>query len=211
MTGETNMVTDINSNKLGAITRTDAGKSFQGFSGDVYVTITVRGITGECSMLFKQIDNHAFNDSSGRLHRPGAVAQRRSRRKVSIGSVVTIPTASGYDVLSSVQTPTVSVTAPDGKELLTNAPADIEYRLTIGQYGYYYVNSCSWTAPGGKISITKSLLVLDDRAPSLEFGGQIPSTAKAGEEITLPGVHDSGQRRERRDCVRDRAQAGRPV
>ena len=184
--GETNMVTDINSNKLGAITRTDAGKSFQGFSGDVYVTITVRGITGECSMLFKQIDNHAFNDSSADYIDPVLWLNGDLGGRYSIGSVVTIPTASGYDVLSSVQTPTVSVTAPDGKELLTNAPADIEYRLTIGQYGYYYVNYVLMDSSGRQISITKSLLVLDDRAPSLEFGGQIPSTAKAGEEITLP-------------------------
>lgn len=182
---KSNMVTDINSNKLGAVTLTDAGKRFQGFSGSVYVTITVRGITGECSMLFKQIDNHAFNDSAADYIDPVMWLNGDLGGRYSIGSVVTIPSAFGYDVLSSVKTPTVSVTAPDGTQLLTNAPADIEYRLTIGQYGYYYVNYVLLDNAGRQISITKSLLVLDDRAPSLEFTGEIPTTGKVGDEIEL--------------------------
>ena len=80
--GETNMVTDINSNKLGAITRTDAGKSFSGFQRRRVCDDHGAGDHGRMLHAFQADRQPCVQRQFGRLHRPGAVAQRRSRRKV---------------------------------------------------------------------------------------------------------------------------------
>ncbi len=185
--GASNTVTDINNTKLGSFTLTDSGDVFAGFGDSVYVTVEVQGITGDCSMIFKSISNHTFNNGSADYIDPVMWLNGNIGGRYDIGTTLTIPTASGYDVLNGIDTPTVSITAPDGTLLLTDAPADIEYRLTIGQYGYYYVVYTATDGAGRQISIRKSLLVLDDRTPELIFGGNaIPEIAKVGEKITLP-------------------------
>ncbi len=184
---ESNVISDATNNKLGVLTLNDAGKSFSGFSsGSVYVTIKVSGISGDCSMLFKQMNNHAFNDNSSDNITPVLWLNGAVDGRYKIGSTALIPAADAYDVLNAIIKPTVTITAPDGKVLLENAPADIEYKLTFGQYGTYLVVYTAKDSAGNVITTTKSLLVSDERAPTLTFSGSISETAKVGETLALP-------------------------
>ncbi len=183
----TMMISDASNNKLGALTMTDAGKAFNGFSsGSVYVTITVQDITGNCSMLFKQMNNHAFNDNATDNITPVLWLNGTVDGRYQIGKVALIPSADAYDVLNKITAPTVTITAPDGTVLLDNAPADIEYKLTLGQYGTYMVVYAAKDGTGNIITTTKSLLVSDERAPALKFSSGIAKTAKVGDTIDLP-------------------------
>ncbi len=184
---ETNTVSDALNAKLGELTTNDAGKDFAGFSsGNVYVTIRVKDIVGDCSMLFTQMNNHAFNDNSQDNITPVLWLNGTIDGRYMIGSTAVIPTADAYDVLSAISMPTVTITAPDGKVLLKDAPADIEYKLTLGQYGTYMIVYNTQDAVGNAITTTKSLLVTDDRAPTLNFSGNVPTSAKVGDTINLP-------------------------
>ncbi len=191
---ETNTVSDANNNKLGALTVNDAGKAFSGFtSGNVYVSIKVENIIGDCSMMFKQINNHAFNDNSSDNITPVLWLNGTVDGRYQIGSTALIPTADAYDVLNAISVPKVTITAPDGTVLLENAPTDIEYKLTLGQYGTYMVVYVVNDGAGNIITTTKSIWVSDDRAPTLTFSGSISKTAKVGDTISLPSytVHDN--------------------
>ncbi len=184
---ETNTISDANNNKLGALTLNDAGKEFTGFtSGSVYITVKVNDISGDCAMIFKQINNHAFNDNTSDNITPVLWLNGTVDGRYKIGSTALIPTAGAFDILNAISTLDVTITAPDGTVLLSNAPADIEYKLTLGQYGTYMVVYKAEDSAGNIITTTKSLLVSDDRAPTLTFSGGIAASAKVGDTITLP-------------------------
>ncbi len=184
---ETNTISDAGNNKLGMLTLNDAGKEFTGFtSGSVYITVNVNDISGDCAMMFKQINNHAFNDNTSDNITPVLWLNGAVDGRYQIGSTALIPSAGAFDILNAISALNVTITAPDGTVLLSNAPADIEYKLTLGQYGTYMVVYKAEDSAGNIITTTKSILVSDDRAPTLTFNGDIAKTAKVGDTINLP-------------------------
>ncbi len=185
---KTNAVVDISDIMLGYFTETVDGLPFHGFdSGEVYVSVEVYDIVGECALYFKSINNQGLNEIPGDRVDPVLWVNGHISGSYDVGAKIVIPTAGAYDVLSAIGPVTVKVTAPDDSVILPKTEATKEYTLTMGQYGMYFIRYEVRDARGRTKSITMSAIVRDVSAPTLEFTKEIPETAKVGDTISLDG------------------------
>ncbi len=183
-----NAIVDISDITLGVLTETVDGLPFNGFeSGEVYLSIEVCDIIGDCALNFKSINNQGFNEIPTDRVDPVLWINGYISGSYDIGSKIVIPTAGAYDVLSPISSVTVTVKGPDDSILLKQADATKEYTLTMGQYGMYFIRYEVRDACGRTKVVTMSAIVRDVAAPTLEFFKEIPETAKVGEEISLRG------------------------
>ncbi len=183
---QTHTIKDISDITLGTVTHTVDGNIFSGFaSGEIYASIEVCGVIGDCALNFKSIKNQVFNYIPSDRVDPVLWVNGSISGSYDIGAEILIPTAGAYDVLSAITPVTVTITAPDGSVLLDGATADKEYTLTMGQYGTYFIRYQVTDAKGRKKTVTMSAIVLDVAAPTLEFTKEIPQTVKVGTEISL--------------------------
>ncbi len=181
-----NAIVDISDITLGYVTETVNGLPFNGFeSGEVYLSLEVCDIIGDCALNFKSIDNQGFNEIPTDRVDPVLWVNGHISGSYDIGSQIVIPTAGAYDVLSPISDVTVTVKGPDDSIILKQADATKEYTLTMGQYGMYFVRYEVRDASGRTKVVTMSAIVRDVAAPTLEFTQAIPETAKVGTELSL--------------------------
>ncbi len=183
---DTNTVSDVNSITLGEITHTVDGSEFDGFdSGEVYLSIEVLDIFGDCGFVFKSIDNQGFNYVPTDRVDPVLWVNGSISGSYDIGAEIIIPTAGAYDVLSPISPVTVTVTAPNGEKILSKADASKESKLTMGQYGVYYVRYETTDASGRTKVVTMSAIVRDIASSEILFNSPLPDTVRAGTQIKL--------------------------
>lgn len=179
---------------LGNITECDNGKPFEGFkSGFVYASFSVSGAT-ENQVVLLQIANQLINDTSYDFIQPAITVNGYVSGNYSMGSTVTLPSATAYDVLSVCGKVKVTVTC--GKDtILYNKDASEENSFVIEKYGVYQiVYSVEAEDMGGVAKVTRFVYCYDTVKPELEFNGTLPSSVKSGTTVKLPSytIRDNG-------------------
>jgi len=179
---------------LGAITRYDNGKAFEGFrSGFVYASFEVTGAT-ENQIVLLQIANQLINDTSYDFIQPIITVNGYVSGNYDLGSTVKLPSATAYDVLSSCGKVKVKVTC--GKEtIVSNRDANEQISFVIDRYGVYQITySVEADDMGGVAKVTRFVYCYDTVKPELEFDGTVPASVKSGTVVKLPSytVRDNG-------------------
>lgn len=179
---------------LGEITKCDNGRPFDGFgSGFVYASFEATGAT-ENQIVLLQLANQIINDTSYDFIQPIITVNGYVSGNFAMGSTVTLPTATAYDVLSSCGKVKVTVTC--GKDtILYNKDASEVQSFAINQYGVYQIiYSVEAEDMGGLAKVTRFVYCYDTVKPELEFDGSILSTIRSGDTIKLPSytIKDNG-------------------
>lgn len=186
---------------LGKINYTDDGNAFNGFtSNEVYVDFELVNVTGESSIALKQINNQVFTNSRNDTVSPQIYVDGSYSGMFDIGTVITLPKARAYDVLSATSAATITVKGTDGYmtakdgTLLNNAPADKEYVVEFTAAGRYTITYYSVDAKNKKTDKTKTIVISDNVLPEIELKKDLPEKVKVGDAVTIPDykVVDNG-------------------
>lgn len=163
-------------------------------SGRVSVALAFDGVRGTSAVLLKYLCNQPLTAVGRDLIKPEIwVDEAVFRGTQAIGSTVCLPQASAFDVLDPYVAFTATVTAPDGKAVVSNlgerldgVAGDKAYTFTLGAYGFYTVTYEAIDGAGRKQTASYALQVFDDVPPVLEVKGKLPSSVKSGTTVTLP-------------------------
>lgn len=186
---------------LGKINYTDDGSAFNGFtSNEVYVDFELVNVTGESSIALKQINNQVFTNSRNDTVSPQIYVDGSYSGMFDIGTIITLPKARAYDVLSATSAATITVKGTDGYmtakdgTLLNNAPADKEYVVEFTAAGRYTITYYSVDAKNKKTDKTKTIVISDNVLPEIELKKDLPEKVKVGDSLTIPDykVVDNG-------------------
>lgn len=179
----------VSDTKVATILKTDDGKAFYGFeSGAVYVEFAMKNVEGESVFSIKKIANQQFSSDIS-ADRVGPTIQIfGSISGVNYGESFKVPTAKAFDIFSGVRSLTVTVTAPGGTKIVSQQPADTEYVITADKYGTYNILFEAYDKSGNKSSRRLSVSISNRTVPKITINGEVPLTAKVGQEITLPSV-----------------------
>lgn len=174
---------------LCAVTNSENGNVFEGFTGCVRLTFGLSGVTQKSGLEIETIGNQSFGLESymkGDIVAPQFVFDGDIEAKtVSVGYQLVTATAYGVDVLQGKASVKLTVVSPSGTTILNNATATQAYTLTLEEYGYYRL---LYKTTDGNKSTTKEVryYVLDEIAPEINIIESVPTVAKVGETISLP-------------------------
>ena len=159
----------------------------------MYASFEATGAT-ENQIVLLQLANQIINDTSYDFIQPIITVNGYVSGNFAMGSTVTLPTATAYDVLSSCGKVKVTVTC--GKDtILYNKDASEVQSFAINQYGVYQIiYSVEAEDMGGLAKVTRFVYCYDTVKPELEFDGSILSTIRSGDTIKLPSytIKDNG-------------------
>lgn len=179
-------VVDTEGNVLGRIIKTVSGEDFNGFpSGEVNIVISTGEVGGKgFSFDVVQINNQTFADRSNFYDNyPEIMINGTLSQQEEQGAQITIPTATGSDVLSP--NVSMSLTVRRGTEIIVDSQPIIEpYMLTLDQYGTYYV-VYNYSDGNADRSITYSIQTLEHNPPEVK-APKLTDKAKLGEKIEIP-------------------------
>lgn len=182
-------ILDVLGMEIGTITEYQNGSKFNGFpSGMVYMEIETDG-----SMALTSIANQNFNNYVRDSIEPLLDMSGSFSGKYLPTQTVKLPSATAYDVLSTVGEVKVVVKSPSG-EIVASGTADKEMSFVPQNYGTYTVIYSVSDSSGNEKTYSSSFMVLDDVDPTLSFDGSVPESAKVGTSITLPKytISDNG-------------------
>lgn len=185
----TGNIMDVLGMKIGTLATYVNGEAFEGFpSGAVYLDFETDGSVG-----LNLISNQTFNNYIRDAITPRITVNGSFSGSYIPGERITLPAASAYDVLSAIGEIKIMVRTEEGETLLSTT-ADRENVFIPQDYGTYAVVYTVTDASGNKISVSTSLIVIDDVKPTLTFNGEIAETAVWGSTMQLPTyiVNDNG-------------------
>lgn len=180
---------DVLGMEVATITTYADGSEFDGFpSGMVYLEIEADGSFGITSIANQNLNNFVRDAIAPLLTINGSFSGTYVP-----GQVITLPSATAYDVLSAIGDISVVVKSADGQVVLSGT-ADKELTFVPQTYGTYSVVYSVADASGNKMTYSSSVVVIDNVKPTLTFEGTVPATAKVGTTLTLPKytVSDNG-------------------
>lgn len=110
----------------------------------------------------------------------------------SLGQSLFIPAAEGYQALSGSCDVKVTVYNAAGDAVIENALANTDYYYTIDSYGVWLIEYCVTYADGAIDMRSMPITVSSSIPPVVKISGEIPETAEAGSEFTLPQASVTG-------------------
>lgn len=194
---------DITNKACGKVGYNDLGKPFTGFSDKVYLTINFVGTKGEGKLLINSINNQPmgyradnYEDRSDAIA-PVIILNDYWTVKRQIGDTAKILAGKVYDVISRIESFTVTVVAPDRSVIFDEVSAFEEYEITLTQYGLYRVTYLATDTNGNTATLLKLIRVVEKEKPVLEVNKEsIQTTYKQGDKIELPtyNVSDNSEK-----------------
>ena len=171
------------------------GNSFDGFASQaVNMTLTVTGKVGGTFSL-KSINAQRFGTQYQWDNVEPSLSIPNTLTKALHGSVVTLPAASAWDVLSNTATMTLTVTDPSGEiavdvdgTKLENVDGTKVYRLKMAQYGQYRLSYVASDGLNKSRGIGYQINVMDANAPTITLDGKVPARLKVGEAFAFPAI-----------------------
>ncbi len=200
--GKTHAVTGVENSSLGKITKTLAGKDFNGFiSQEVYVEFALVGVTEKSGVHLVSINNQRFFNSAKDTTVPQLYVDGSYSGMYTSGAQVTIPAARAYDVINYCNPVTVTIkdeagnfiTAKDGT-LLNGALANVEYVVELTKVNRYTVTYTAKDEVGQSKTNSKDILIYDDVLPTLSLTAELPPLVWTGTKVTIPAytISDNG-------------------
>lgn len=191
--GEGNVV--INNKEL-SVTKRDDGAAFAGLSKYVYVGMSFVNARSNAQVKLFSIDDQPIKNVVSDRIAPKIVINGSYGGRLSIDSIVTIPSADSGDALSANVKATVTVVDPTGKVVtdingleLSEVDPSKEYSFKLDQYGQYKVSYSSYEVTDLRANSAKfvyAINVVDATAPTFEFKHSMPTTVSVGDVIILP-------------------------
>ena len=161
------------------------GRTFDGFkSGSAFVSFEVENIRGAVEFTLTNVGSNNIT-TDGQDFAPPIMLGDADFKTIFvsyIGRKVYLPEIKAFDLLDANPTVTLKVTAPDKTVVYNGTGA---YTLEVTQSGTYRVEYVATDDNYNSTRKTATVYALDVESPVIKVSG-IKSTAKVGEELTLP-------------------------
>ncbi len=203
---------DVNGNEVCKITQNFDGRAWNGFpSGKAYFDVTFEDVgsldaatygsraaialTSLCGQAFYVTYSEEEDDNGGvqyklmnfyDLSNPQIVLEGELPTDIRLGQKVSVPAVSAYDALSPYVELTVTVQAPDGSAVYSNAAMQDGMSFTVDQYGLYYIRYTATDATGNYLTTTYTLGASDTTAPTIALSSYDALQGSVGGSVTIP-------------------------
>ena len=184
----TNVIKDTTGSDIFKIETYLDGTDFNGFtSNHVYFSFEANDISsGDFEIQMQKINNQGINAIRNDFEKPIIYMEGEIANRVSRGSEIIVPKATASDVLNNLASLKVTVTDPNGNDVLSAYTPDHEERFTTSLCGAYLVSYIATDSKGNKAVNEYYITSFDEVSPELTFNGSIPQEVKVGSSITLP-------------------------
>lgn len=171
------------------------GRRFSGFSKMLYVSCEVERESAEKGATMKLLSLNGQNFSSAVYKdevAPTIAVKTDFESLYVVGDEVQSPTATATDVLNDISELTVTVTCngsviKDKNGLdLNKVSAKVVYDIPLSNVGEYKFNYEATDAQGSTVNVVYTIRVAVNDKPVLTLSGNVPTSGKVGQEITLP-------------------------
>lgn len=174
------------------LTKYSDGRVFDGFdSGYVYLETQVNTDV-ESVLTISEINGYEFNDITADIAGPVIVLDSKVVEKCALNQIVTIGKAKAFDVLNPTASVVLTVRGPNGimtsvdGVLLKNVDCSREYQIELSAYGQYSIRYDARDGEGRPAGESYTINIKDTIAPEVIFNNGFRTTAKVGEEYTIP-------------------------
>ena len=180
-------LTDINYKNIAKVYKDDFGNPFTGFSGGLYLDISLTGVSGASKVKILTISNQDLGhrgfylDSSS----PIMIFDNKFVNEQNYNDMAYIPTVSIFDVLGEA-TANLVAKAPDGSFKLKNVDPTEPQSFKLDAFGSYILTFSVTDSAGNFVSYPRKIAVYDTVAPSLNVNNNLKDSYKINSEITIP-------------------------
>jgi len=189
-----NVKYDINSSKTLTISTNELGDEFNGFvNNKFYVTLIIES-ENESDIDIESYNGNYFSNSKREYIGPTISFMDDYGGEGTINSIVTLPRAFTFDLVSGDTDCYLSVYGPDEEPikdlngvlledlLLDNTLRQIKL-TTYGKYQFIYFSKDDY---GNKLSYEYSVRVVDTEQPKIELKNAIKEEVNVGEKVYIP-------------------------
>lgn len=158
---------DTNQNSLGTIIKDDNGNPFNGFSCGIYLSIGFKEITGASSIAVEKICNQPIgyrNKGKDRIQ-PTIRYNSQFISEQEKGQQFVYPTFEAFDVLSDIDTATISIVKPNGSTI--NGNKDMTQTFVIEEVGEYRITYHAKDSSGNIKKVIEIISIYDDVKPTI--------------------------------------------
>lgn len=177
--------------KLGVIDAFMNGTEFNGFSsGYVYISMELEGVTGDTSVRLKKIANQPFNANIVEDSTDAVILYSKDVSRniyLNQGSSHTIYSATAYDVLSEVDSLTVTVENPSRSKIY-NGAINEDKSFVFDSLGQYRITYTAEDSVGNRLKSIFYVYVQEDVAPTVTVSGEPKSVYTVGDKIKIGKV-----------------------
>ena len=174
------------------------GTAFTGFpSGQVFVEFEVEGITGAAGVKMSNVGSqqlYADYDSDGNVRpytdvvAPELEYEEDMPERFTLNQRVRLPYVTAYDNMSPHIGVTVTLTAPDGTQIYSDAPSVRGMSFVIESYGIYRLSFYAEDRAGRMKLDSFTISAEDLIAPTVTLASYETLTGKVGKSVKLPEV-----------------------
>ena len=180
-------LTDINYKNIAKVYNDDLGNPFIGFTGGLYLDISLIGVTGASKVNILTISNQDLGhrgyylDSSS----PIVIFDNKFVNEQSYNESAYIPTVSIFDVLGEA-TSSLTVKAPDGSFKLRNVDPTKPQTFPLDAFGSYILTFKAEDSAGNTVSYPRKITVFDNVPPTLTVKNNLKASYKINAQIKIP-------------------------
>ena len=178
-------------------TTTTNGEAFEGFSSNLaYVSVAMVNAKAGASYKFLSVNEANISRRNLEVFAPNFKILGNFGGNQSLNTVYEIFPAMANDAFAPNTSLTLTVTGPDGSIItdknglkLENVATDKTYYIDLTAYGKYQITYTAkeedWVAQN-VLSMVKTVFVIDEAAPQVQFVGEKQTTAKVGDTVSIP-------------------------
>lgn len=185
----TRVLRDVLHKEVEIIKYNDQGEPFTGFSGGVYLDISMNGIKQQSSVKILTISNQILGDIGMNKYvdfaSPVIIFNKTFINEQTYGEDSYVPSVEVFDVLSDASAK-VTVKAPDGTFILRDKNALEDHSFILNQFGSYLVTYRGVDEEGNAVSYPRMITVYDFVAPELTITGKLKATYSLNASISIP-------------------------
>lgn len=184
--------------------KTTSNKPFNGFEGDIYLSIKLNGVTKASSVIISNIANQSIAKGITETTKNAGpdIVFTETFQFGNVNEKYALKVPAVYDVLDSVASVSVSVKDPNGKEVLNTSISGASFTPTAK--GDYTATYTAVDASGNKNELKVAISIIDESSEDLSVGGvgvntsdkESPkiaigpkvTTAKVGEKFSIAKI-----------------------
>ena len=168
------------------------GEEFKGFDKFVYLTISLKNVTGFADVQVSRLNKQILCNMKTDIAAPNAVFSGKYGGEVEFNSTITIDPVYAIDVLCPYSKMTFTVISPSGNivvakdnTMLKDADTSKKYEIDINEYGRYVLTYSYSDQKDNEDSFVYILPCNDKQAPTITIKNNTV-VGKAGESLTVP-------------------------
>lgn len=186
----------VNSTTSIAVTKTESGAPFNGFtSGKVYFELEMCNAEAQASIFLSKISNINLNNTQDTTG-PFLTTAENVETNAFKDSVYTVQKVLACDVLCPNVDARLTVMSPNGTPVtsvngvvLQNVDATVDYQINLTAYGDYYVSvvakEANWKY-ANESYFEYTITVADGEAPTITFEDSFKTSLKVGDMLVIP-------------------------